>query len=388
MILNPLLLVNIFEILGQSRLSYLINTSKSNSILSLVAEPNKNGRKNTGVTDDERKKIMTTEVINDNNIVTPLSEKMQNNDLLPLSVKGVDITPLVSSDQDQKNQRDKIDGDRVKERSSRITDFSSLKRNDMLEDQVCLENRSFMNKPFPTQHDNRNTYSKLLELDDEDKNSDKIELELKDKLIKALKEKNEDLKIKISKVGTLKSKVDHLENDKNTKSNPKVNNKDLVKKDIKNIQKETIENGVSKKQISKLEKPKENIQKIFNNDELEEIERLERLGRMDSLFEDTKFNENELSFENHNNFGKIKSPTERKAESSEDKISNFPKNIKNNDNFEENPDLKSIYDLIRKSYLSETKRKEHEEDVFKARAISSPSVPSNANNSNMLTSHN
>lgn len=388
MILNPLLLVNIFEILGQSRLSYLINTIKSNSILSLVAEPNKNGRKNTGVTDDERKKIMTTEVINDNNIVTPLSEKMQNNDLLPLSVKGVDITPLVSSDQDQKNQRDKIDGDRVKERSSRITDFSSLKRNDMLEDQVCLENRSFMNKPFPTQHDNRNTYSKLLELDDEDKNSDKIELELKDKLIKALKEKNEDLKIKISKVGTLKSKVDHLENDKNTKSNPKVNNKDLVKKDIKNIQKETRENGVSKKQISKLEKPKENIQKTFKDDELEEIERLERLGRMDSLFEDTKFNENELSFENHNNFGKIKSPTERKAESSEDKISNFPKNIKNNDNFEENPDLKSIYDLIRKSYLSETKRKEHEEDVFKARAISSPSVPSNANNSNMLTSHN
>lgn len=382
------MLVNIFEISAQSRLSYLINTIKSNSILSLVAEPNKNGRKNTGVTDDERKKIMTTEVINDNNIVTPLSEKMQNNDLLPLSVKGVDITPLVSSDQDQKNQRDKIDEDKVKERSSRVTDFNSLKRNDMLEDQVCLENRSFMNKPFPTQHDNRNTYSKLVELDDEDKNNDKIELELKDKLIKALKEKNEDLKIKIGKVNTLKDKVDHPENDKNTKSNPKVNNKDLVKKEIKNIQKETRENGVSEKQISKIEKPKENIQKIFNNDELEEIERLERLGRMDSLFEDMKFNENELSFENHNNFGKIKSPTERKAESLEDEISNFPKKIKKNDNFEENSDLKSIYDLIRKSYLSETKRKEHEEDVFKARAISSPSVPSNANNNNMLTSHN
>lgn len=164
MILNAFLLFKSFGIVlcHELKKSDLITQMKSNSILSLVAEPNLNGRKNSGVTDDERKKIMTTEVINDNNIVTP----------------------LINSEQEQKIQDDKISEDMINKHSippvgSKTAnpkqmaarrgisgDLYSLKKNEMFEEIFGLENKSFIASPYVNPNGSGGTYPRIAEPDD------------------------------------------------------------------------------------------------------------------------------------------------------------------------------------------------------------------------------
>jgi hypothetical protein len=133
---------------------------KANSIYSLVAEPNKNGVLNSGITDDERKKIMETPVINDNNIVTPLIETEQGEKLKD------DAIQLDKSKQRQKSDVPAVvENCKIKRRSVIIdqsANMDSFSKNELFEDIFNYKNRSFMTPPFPTAHDNKNTYAKLI----------------------------------------------------------------------------------------------------------------------------------------------------------------------------------------------------------------------------------